>query len=146
MQANRGYVVLDAADRDPVVDGLHVLIQVHLDPPSVILGFRSSLLEVSPIPQLTEAPRETTAGLSVVAQNDHAGRIRIRAFQANLLDPHTVIVVGLKPSPTSKPLLKLLLQTSLEGLRICGHLGHLGTRPRFTAHSRMLRAPKVSPC
>ncbi|MGA9161125.1 MAG: hypothetical protein WB297_09735 [Actinomycetota bacterium] len=111
MQADRSQFVLDAADRDPVVDGFHVFIQVQLDPPGVILRFRSSsVLEVSPIPQVAEAPRKTTAGLSVVAQDDHAGRVRIRALQANLLDPHTLIVVGLKPFPTSERLLKLLLQ------------------------------------
>jgi hypothetical protein len=117
-----------------------------LDPPAVILRFSSSLLKVSPIPQLTEAPRKMTAGLSVVAQDDHAGRIRIRAFKANLLDPHTVVVEGVKASPTGEPLLKLLLQSSLEDLRIRGRLGHLGARPCFTAHSRMVRAPTVSPC
>src|SRR4029453_4957647 len=37
MQANRSQVVLDAANRDPVVDGLHVLIQVHLDRRRVII-------------------------------------------------------------------------------------------------------------
>jgi hypothetical protein len=146
VQANTSEVVLDAADRDPVVDGLNVFIQVLLNPPGVILRFRtSSVLEVSPIPQVAEAPRKTTSGLSVVAQDDHAGRIRIRAFQANLLDPHIVVVVGLKPSPTGEPLLKLLLQASLEGMRIRGRLGHLGTRPRFTVHPRMVRAPNASP-
>lgn len=111
MQANRIQFVLDAADRDPVVDGFHVFIQVQLNPPGVILRFRSSsVLEVSPIPQVAEAPRKTTTGLPIVAKDDHAGRTRIRALQANLLDPHPVVVVGLKPSPTGEPTLKLLLQ------------------------------------
>jgi hypothetical protein len=141
--ADRRELVPEAADRDPVVDGLHVLIQGHLDPRRAIIRIRSSnVLELSPVPQLTEPPRKTTTGLLVVAQDDHPGRVRIRALQADLLDPHAVVVVGTEASPAAELALELLLQASLEGPRIRRRLGHLGPRPRLNVHARMVRALK----
>jgi hypothetical protein len=126
--------------RIPVVDGLHLFVQVHLDPPSMVIRIGPSVPKRSPVPKLAESSRKAATWLSVVSQDDHAGRIRIRTLQADLLDPHTVVVVGLKPPLTGEPSLEPLLQTSLEGAWIRRRLRHLGLRRRLIVHVGMVRS------